>query len=116
MGCMRVNCERCGSEFGTYPSRIKKGAGRYCSPACRVASLTFDLPSPNPSGLCQCGCGRPTKIATRSSMQHGWVSGKPIKYIAGHARNGHPHIEYITEDHGWSSPCWIWQGRVNDKG
>jgi hypothetical protein len=27
-------CERCGQEFQTYPNRIKKGQGRFCSKSC----------------------------------------------------------------------------------
>lgn len=28
------HCERCGAEFRTYPSEVKKGAGRFCSRTC----------------------------------------------------------------------------------
>ena len=58
----------------------------------------------NPSGLCQCGCERPTRLAPKNSTALGWVKGEPILRIAGHGRkNSKP--EYIEDSNG----CWIWQ-------
>ena len=31
---MQTTCERCGKQFRTYPSRLARGEGRYCSRAC----------------------------------------------------------------------------------
>ena len=42
---------------------------------------------PNPSGLCMCGCGRKTKIATKSDRRHGHVMGQPFRFIHGHLRS-----------------------------
>ena len=42
---------------------------------------------PNPSGLRMCGCGRKTKIATKSDRRHGHVMGQPFRYIHGHVRS-----------------------------
>lgn len=44
----------------------------------------LDIPEPNPSGLCQCGCGQPTPLATQGSVEKGWVGGKPVQFINGH--------------------------------
>jgi hypothetical protein len=33
---------------------------------------------------CECGCGQPTKLATRSRTSTGMVKGQPQRYIAGH--------------------------------
>lgn len=41
---------------------------------------------PNPSGLCQCGCGRATPIAARTDGQRGYVAGQPQRYVRGHRR------------------------------
>lgn len=38
----------------------------------------------NESGLCACGCGKPTKISKYTSKRFGWVRGKPRKYVRGH--------------------------------
>jgi hypothetical protein len=40
---------------------------------------------PNPSGLCMCGCGRKTKIVTKSDKRHGHVMGHPFRFIHGHS-------------------------------
>ena len=40
----------------------------------------------NPSGLCVCGCGRKTKIVTKSDRRHGHVMGQPFRFIHGHSR------------------------------
>ena len=42
---------------------------------------------PNPSGLCMCGCGRKTKIVTKSDRRHGHVMGQPFRFIHGHVRS-----------------------------
>lgn len=38
-----------------------------------------------PEGYCQCGCGQKTKIATRTRTNRGWIKGKPLKFVYGHA-------------------------------
>lgn len=35
-------------------------------------------------GLCECGCGRPTRIATVTSRTRGQAAGKPLRFINGH--------------------------------
>ena len=40
----------------------------------------------NPSGLCMCGCGRKTKIVTKSDRRHGHVMGQPFRFIHGYSR------------------------------
>jgi hypothetical protein len=40
----------------------------------------------NSSGLCMCGCGRKTKIVTKSDRRHGHVMGQPFRFIHGHSR------------------------------
>jgi len=37
------------------------------------------------SGLCECGCGRATKIAARTNRRWGHVKGEPLRYIVGHS-------------------------------
>jgi hypothetical protein len=60
------------------------------------------------SGLCECGCGRKTRIATRTHAQSRQRKGEPLRFIHGH--NNHPYKPpYIVEDRGFISPCWIWQ-------
>lgn len=42
----------------------------------------------NPSGLCKCGCGQKTWIATKNDSRYGWVKGQPVDYVKGHALRG----------------------------
>lgn len=41
---------------------------------------------PNPTGLCQCGCGKATPIAEWSRAKAGIVGGHPIRFIHTHAQ------------------------------
>jgi len=36
-------------------------------------------------GLCECGCGHPTKIAERTKSKRGQFKGKPMRFIQGHS-------------------------------
>lgn len=38
----------------------------------------------NPSGLCWCGCGQLTPIATKNSAKRGYYIGQHVRYINGH--------------------------------
>ena len=37
-----------------------------------------------PSGLCECGCGQPTRVAPETSTRDGWVKGQPVRFVSGH--------------------------------
>src|SRR5918993_3065803 len=50
-------------------------------------SVTNDS-GPNPSGLCMCGCGERTRIASQTHAALGHVKGQPIRYIKGHQARG----------------------------
>lgn len=72
------------------------------------------------SGLCGCGCGGKTKIATRTSTRYGWVKGEPLAYLRGHAAwkdRGPRWIEGpVPEKRPELGPCWIWQRSFNSQG
>lgn len=40
--------------------------------------------SPNPSGLCQCGCGRPTTVSNTNDRMFGRVKGQAMRFVCGH--------------------------------
>lgn len=46
---------------------------------------TADLSPPNPSGLCLCGCGQPTTIATYTDRKRGNIKGHPTRFLRGHS-------------------------------
>ena len=57
-------------------------------------------------GLCECGCGRATPIATRT--RNGNVKGEHVRFVNGsHSRWA--RREPIHEDRGYKTPCLIWQ-------
>jgi hypothetical protein len=66
-------------------------------------------------GLCGCGCGERTALAPRTDRRFGWVKGEPKHYVIGHNRR-HGPIDYVEEDRGYDSLCWIWQRSKNNKG
>jgi len=55
------------------------------------------MAGPNPTGLCQCGCGQPTPRANQSSTKKGWVRGQPIRFISGH------HQKFSNLGRKWSA-------------
>lgn len=68
-----------------------------------------------PLGLCQCGCGGRTTVATANYPRKGWIKGQPKRFISGHNGAKSP-VHYLPEDHGYTSPCWIWQRSRNPQG
>lgn len=67
------------------------------------AEKTKNIPEPNPSGYCQCGCGRKTNLAPFSDSVSGYVKGKPVRYIQGHRINP-PRTSYpstVAEYRQW---------------
>lgn len=44
----------------------------------------FVGPGPNPSGICQCGCGQKAPLAGQSSGRLGHIRGMPTRFIYGH--------------------------------
>jgi hypothetical protein len=57
---------------------------------------------------CDCGCGQVVRLAPYSNKSRGWVKGKPIRFVHGHHRRIQKP-EYVEEDRGYETPCWIWQ-------
>lgn len=70
---------------------------------------------PNPSGLCQCGCGRAAPLARRTRRDLGHVRGQPLSFVLGHnARRGAADYELV--DTGHDTPCHLWLRHTNDDG
>jgi hypothetical protein len=61
---------------------------------------------PIPVGLCQCGCGAKTDIATRTSTRRGAVKGRPLRYRRGHRGNPYEIGAYSVDRR---TGCWVWQ-------
>lgn len=43
------------------------------------------MPPPNKPGFCGCGCGKRTRIPTKTERTHGITKGVPLRFIRGHA-------------------------------
>ena len=74
-----------------------------------------DIPEPNPSGICQCGCGLPAPIATMTNEKAGHIAGKPVKFIRGHVgylkvRTEITPNQWREENRGYKTLCRIWNG------
>jgi len=63
---------------------------------------------PNPSGLCWCDCGEKTPLAKSTSKRDNTLLGYPVRWIQ-HHRLRPKTPQYIVEDCGYKTPCWIWQ-------
>lgn len=77
--------------------------------------------SPNPSGLCMCGCGQLTPIAKTNDRRRGWTKDQPMKFITGHNTKfsqGHSVNEcFFFHCHGGAQDeCWEWQGSRSSQG
>jgi hypothetical protein len=60
-------------------------------------------------GLCHCGCGGATPLATQTRRTgRSQVKGQPVRFLPGHHSRKAP-VDYVEEDRGYMTPCWIWQ-------
>jgi hypothetical protein len=84
----------------------------------RVASKLTTLNDVD--GLCGCGCGEKTSIATGNDARNGAVRGRPRRFLPGHntrlrGRRSFGAM-YVVEDRGHDTPCWIWKGGITGSG
>lgn len=75
--------------------------------------------------LCECGCGLPAPIATRTRPYKGYVKGQTLRWRRGHASaRPRPDLEVPFAErfaryvfcHGDPDACWIWTGATNSHG
>ncbi len=67
------------------------------------------------TGLCQCGCGEPTSIATKSDRRKGHIAGQRHFFKRGHNRRA-ARIARGDPFKVDSAGCWIVQLCINAKG
>lgn len=65
--------------------------------------------------LCECGCGKPTKVSTRTDRSNGIFKGVPFRFCIGH-HPLRPIGERFWEHVDKTDNCWIWTGSINDSG
>lgn len=65
-----------------------------------------------PLGLCQCGCGRQTRVPLKSDRKNGCKRGRPMRFVRGHNKQRDPHPYRVDAATG----CWLWKLTTNEKG
>lgn len=65
-----------------------------------------------PFGQCWCGCGSLTTRPKNTYRAIGYLKGQPMRYVSGHNTPGALDRDYVEEDRGFDTPCWVWQGYV----
>jgi hypothetical protein len=55
----------------------------------------------NPTGLCACGCGGRTPLATDNHPDRGYYKGQPVRYLPGH------QIKKGAAHHNWRGGRWV---------
>lgn len=106
----------CGKETIPYPRTSgvhKKGDQQKYLRGHWARGRRTKLPFPNPSGICQCGCGRPAPRASMTNERIGHVQGEHVRFIRGHVgnlamRNRIGDDQWHLEDRNYETPCYIW--------
>lgn len=88
------------------PTRFLRGHSQ------RVDSSSGMVP-PNPSGLCQCGCGQPTRRSPITIRKTGIVRGEHRRFVTGHHKRRYQPISYDVDP---VTGCWNWTGSMSDNG
>ena len=115
-------CPRCGSDGPYYKDKTRKdGLFPWCAECQRevarereavkhadyraVKEAAYATASAR-DGLCECGCGRKTSLATTTDLKVARVKGYPQRYVLGHG--GRSPDEKFEEDP--ATGCWNWTG------
>jgi len=72
-----------------------------------------------PVGLCQCGCGQRTPLASQTRADRGQRKGEPVAFVTGaHGRRAAARdlAERFWEKVRRSDGCWLWLGNRNADG
>lgn len=84
--------------------------------AVDLSYLFGPRPAVIPVGLCQCGCGAATSLASRDRRKDGvqtMVKGQPRTYVQGHCASTNLRLHWEEEP---ETGCWIWQGAIRETG
>jgi len=70
-----------------------------------------------PYGFCRCGCGQKTKVSTKTDSSTNRIKGVPMMFVHGHnASRTQTSPEYLIEDRGYKTLCFIWQHGLDKHG
>ncbi len=66
---------------------------------------------------CKCGCGRVTKLASKTLNGRGWVKGQHLDFIHNHHTSRiRKSKRYRVVHMGHDTPCWLWNLALTDGG
>lgn len=68
---------------------------------------------PNPSGLCECGCGEMTEVVAKTQASKGRYKGCHGRFVSGHQARMQRHFSYEIDE---TTGCITWGGRLNGDG
>lgn len=74
-----------------------------------------NLPEGVQWGECWCGCEGTTTVVANTERNWLRFKGEPVRFITGHSTRRGP-IDYIVEDRGYETSCWIWQRCIDRNG
>ena len=97
--------------------RPKKRGAELCQPCrwdmnARDQQKRAEAIAPNLSGLCMCGCGESTPIATETDASKRMVKGQHRLYVGSHGKRK-PGLPYAVNQ---ATGCWEWQRGLNEHG
>lgn len=99
-----TRCQGCGGEFEAWPSRIKKGHGKYCQPACR-------WPERLKKNCEHCGA----EFQVRPSYERIRFCGKPC--FLEHSKEQPLEVRFWNAVvKGEGDECWLWTGSKGKSG
>lgn len=104
------SCADCGVDISPRATRCDPCGRQHRWKAFRESSEQ----NPNPSGLCQCGCGKTAPISKKTHVSRGYYAGKPVRFIPGHnVAQMTARVRYPLNE---QSPCWEWEWKLTSHG
>ncbi len=69
-----------------------------------------------PYGFCQCGCGRLTSIAKKTTTKIGNIKGEPVRFCRGHQKYIPVEERFWAKVQKTDDGCWLWVGAITSGG
>src|ERR1019366_2171103 len=76
----------------------------------RKPGINYEVLPPTKPHICECGCGRATKIATKTNSRYGIIKGQPLRFVNGHNMKTHgltdtpEHLAYMGAKNRCQNP------------
>ncbi len=71
----------------------------------------------NTTKLCECGCGKPAPLASKTLTSRGWVKGKPIRFVHNHHGVRDVRLRFAEKvSRRDANGCKLWLGAKTQRG